>query len=50
MNCLFSPLLLPDDLLSKWPIFTMYKMCFYGNMYVAKQQKVNGMWCIFHVI
>ena len=32
MNCLFSPLLLPDNLLPKWPTLTMYKMCFYGTL------------------
>ena len=28
----------------------MYKMCFYGYTYVAKQQKTNGIGCLFYAI
>ena len=50
MNCLFSPLLLAINSLRKWPISTIFKMRFYGNISVAKQQKANGIWRLFHVI
>ena len=50
MNCLFLSLLSADNSLRKSPILTMYKMCFYGYTYIAKQQKANGIWCLFYAI
>ena len=42
VNCLFSLWLLADNLLGKWPIVTMYKMCSVVRLVLLSNRKQMG--------